>query len=168
VIVWVLRSDSPYRASWSEPERVGYENAAAIAQRIGHPVFDAADKVVFFDSEGKLRLVQFNLVNEAIESGGHRAVPTASPDGKWFGYVPENRISEATAAGGRVLNVPKGYVLGEDDIPYWYLRRHPKWWQVLLELYGVVLLVTLGFSYLLQVFYRAFVYIVRGSLPAAA
>jgi hypothetical protein len=111
---------------------------------------------------------KYNLVNEAAENGGHRAVPMTSPDDKWVGYIPENRVSDATKAAGRVLNVPKGYVLGPDDVPYWYLRRHPKWWQVLLELYGVVLLATLGFSYLLQGFYRAFVYIVRGSPPAVA
>jgi len=167
LLVWALRSEAPYRASWSEQHSVGYENAVAVGKRIGHPVYDAADKVVFFDSDGKLRLVQYNLVNEAVESGGHRAVPMTSPDGKWVGYVPENRVSDATTAGGRVLNVPKGYVLGsagfDDEIPYWYLRRHPKWWQLLLELYGVVLLATLGFSYLLQGVYRAFVYIVRGS-----
>jgi hypothetical protein len=171
-VVWALRSESPYRASWAEPERVGHENADAIGHRIGHPVYDAADKVVFFDSDGNLRLVQYNLVSEAVESGGHRAVPMVSPDSKWVGYLPENRVSDATKAGGRSLNIPQGFVLesttADNEIPYWYLRRHPKWWQVLLELYGVVLVVTLGFSYLLQGVYRAFVYIVRGSPPAAA
>jgi hypothetical protein len=58
VVVWTLRSESPYRASWSEPQRIGHEDPVAIGQRIGHPVYDAADKVVFFDAEGKLRLVQ--------------------------------------------------------------------------------------------------------------
>ena len=53
-------------------------------------------------------------------------MPMASPDGQ-VGYIPDNRAPDAAKEGFRILNVPKGYVLGsksfEDEIPYWYLRR---------------------------------------------
>lgn len=147
-------------------------------KRIGHPVYPAADKVVFFDPDGELRIVQYNLVNEAVESGGHRAVPMVLPpatrsgsvldqavaqiqqaqtwqlDDKSFGYIPDNRVSEAAKSGFQVVSFPDGFILGskgiDDGIPYRYLRRHPEWWQLLLELYGVVLLSTIAFSYTLQ------------------
>ena len=165
--IWLLRSDTPYRTSWTDPHRSRHETAEAIGKRIGHPVYDAADKVVFFDPGGMLRVVRYNLVNEAIESGGHRAVPMVFPADKSFGYIPDNRVSEAAKGGFQVASIPEGFILEsrgvDDEIPYWYLRRHPKWWQILLELYSVVLLSTLAFSYSLQAFYRAFVYVVRGN-----
>jgi hypothetical protein len=166
-MVWLLRAEVPYHASWTQPKWInGRETQEAVEKRIGHRVYEAADKVVFFGPDGTLRLVQYNLVKEAIENGGHRAIPMTFDD-QTFGYIPDNRFSEASKNGGRVVGLPDGYVLKsasvEDDIPYWYLQRHPKWWQILAELYAIVALATLVFSYSLQFAYRALVYIALGS-----
>src|ERR1017187_657956 len=79
--VWLLRAEAPYRAGWTQPKWIhGGETTDAVGKRIGHSVYEASDKVVFFGPDGTLRLVQYNLVNEAVESGGHRAVPMVFDD----------------------------------------------------------------------------------------
>src|ERR1035441_10535231 len=93
-LTWLVRAEAPYRASWKQPPIVrGEESVDAISARIGRRVYSATDKAVLFAPDGSLRLVQYNLVNEAIESGGHRAVPMVFDDS--FAYVPDNRASEA-------------------------------------------------------------------------
>jgi hypothetical protein len=163
--VWLLRADAPYRPGWTQSKWIpGGETTDAVSKKIRHGVYEASNKVVFFGPDGTLRLVQYNLVKEAVEDGGHRAIPMVLNDS--FAYVPDYGASEAAKAGAHVVSLPQDYVLAGNDIPYWYLQRHPRWWQVLVELYGVVLFATLAFSYVLQIAYRAFVYIVRGNWSA--
>src|ERR1019366_6554385 len=68
--VWLLRAEAPYRAGWTQPKWIhGGETTDAVGKRIGHSVYEASDKVVFFGPDGTLRLVQYNLVKRQSKAG---------------------------------------------------------------------------------------------------